>query len=305
MTAEVKDDLIREYINSQRRMSDSSIKIKRVALQSLADNISKPLDEVDVQDVEDWIQQQRRKNKNSTVNQYLTSIKQFYDWLRDNIPVGVGVDEVRENVQKRQRYKRIQKIRPLEEDRKEKKKIEGDDIVQILSDAKDYAQHHYRFIAIGLIFGMRKGEILNLKTEYIDMREMTIDIPKKLAKTPSAVRSIPIPGWAKPVTKPDGEYWLGPEGGSKPYSDTTFNVALKNNYETQSTGSLYPHRFRITFDTFMIERGVDDYIIKKLMGHKTDQDMTEYYRGESESLEEEKRRVMEEDHYMKHILEEV
>lgn len=304
MSTEVNNDLIKDYLDAQIRKADSTMKVRRVALQSLNSYVD-DLRTSSPKEVDAWMSHLKENGrKNTTINQYLTAVKDFYGWLMDNIEIGLDKEEVRQNVRKQQSYSKIKKIPPLDEYSKKKKKLERKDIKYLLEKSKERATHHYRFIALGLIFGFRKMELLELKTDFVDFKNMEVNIPPELAKTKSSKRSIPVPSWSKSVLRPDGEYVIGANGGSEPYSESMFNAAL-NNYENSSTGHIYPHRLRITFNTFMVEKGVPNFIIKKLMGHKTDKDMTDYYRGESSTLDDQKRKVMEEKHYMKPILDEI
>lgn len=302
----MSEEAIDEYMRKLRRKSESTKELKRYALERLDDYTNNHLDQLDRDDIEDFIEYlQSEGMKKTSINQYLSAVRSYYDYRQDNIDPGVGEEELRKNLSKRQRFNRITKVPNLKTSGRTKSPIPKSEVERIIKEARGKVDYHYRLITLLALFGLRKNELLSLKSEYVDLSDMMIYIPEKISKTQSSARKIPIPSVGADLLNTAGKYVLGRNGSSSnPYSQSFPNRVLSK-YENDRTGHIYPHRFRITFNTFMVEAGVDDFIIKKLMGHNVEKDMTEYYRGESETLFEDMREAMESKNYVTDILERI
>lgn len=291
---------IEAYIDSLTRKSSKTKEIRRLALKRLESWVDEGIDQLEEADIEKFITDlQQQGLKNSTINNYLSAIRQFYRYLRKNLPIGVNEQELRETFTKQKRYEQIIDVKNLQELGKQKEAIPKSALEDLLKRAKENNDRHYRIIVLLSYFGVRKGELLNLKNENVDREDRKIEITD--AKTPAGRREIPYAEAVEPFLEEieDCEYVIGKE-----YSHAAFNYLL-NRYQNEGTGNLYPHRFRETVDTYLIEAGVDKYIINQLMGWKGRGDMADYYRGKTKRLEFEKRVAMEDKHYLLEILEPV
>lgn len=291
--------LLEEYINSLRRKADSTKRLKHNSLNQLGEFVESDLDEVTVEDVENWVVHLRDEKglKNSTINQYLSEVRSFYEWLKMNIDPGVGEDELRENLKLRQEYDKIINIEALEKEFSPKEAIDKDVLLPLLARAKSRNYEHYKMILLYAYTGMRNSELRMLKGDNVDFDNRVIKVTRKTTKNQASVREIPYSPEMDEFLEPDGTYIIEGDKSDTPIAPTTPYKRIKV-YETPDTGKLYPHRFRITFDTMMYDSDVPDFVIKRLMGHTTKKDMTEYYVGKTKKLEEDLRRAMEEEHYI-------
>lgn len=293
-------ETIEGYIDSLKRKSSKTKEIRRYALKRLENWADKRIEDLEEADVEDFIEDLQAEGlKNSTINNYLSAVRQYFKYLRKNLPIGVNEQELRETLIKQKRYDQIIDVKNLQELGKQKEAIPKSTIEDLLKRAKEHNTRHYRIIVLLAYFGVRKGELLNLQHDHVDRDDRKIRIVE--SKTLAGRREIPYAEAIGPFLEgnDDSEYVVG-----KDYSVSTFNYLL-NTYQNESTGNLYPHRFRETVDTYLIEAGVDKYIINQLMGWKGQGDMADYYRGKTKRLEFEKRTAMEDKHYLLPILKDV
>lgn len=126
----------------------------------------------------------------------------------------------------------------------------------------------YQFALILLYQGMRITELRELPKENIDLEANTITITK--AKNKQSLRTIPIHHKIRPFVvqcmdnAPQGEYLFD-------YSKRQFEYFVKNNLNH------LPYDTRHTFATTAKRLGIDQTIIQKIMGHKPDSVLEQYY----------------------------
>jgi len=295
--------LIDEYIKAFPRKSEKTKKDRRCFLKNFEDFLDKPLDQATKQDVERWVEKRRTEIKANSLNQELGVIKHFYGWLIDELPIPVGEEELRKTLEKQRQYRRIRQVERLEGEEVSERALSPDTVFELID--KSRADSHRRAFALCSYFGLRKKEARLLRTGAVDFDNRTIEIRRETTKTPSGVRILPFDGRMEGFLKvPEGQkYVLG--HGSKPYSHAFFNNMMRK-YERIAGFRLRPKMLRVTFNTNMrgtlweeFGRAKGDFILKKLMGHKTsERSMSEHYMGVGERLEGDKRKAMTELHYM-------
>ena len=134
------------------------------------------------------------------------------------------------------------------------------------SDTSEYI----RVILMMIYSGVRIGELLDLKKENINLEERWFDIIA--SKTEAGVRKVPIneevfPFFQEWFTKNDCEYLLStPEGKHFEYSN--YYDSYWKPFMTQLGMEHRPHDTRHTCISLLSSAGVDDKIIKKIVGHK-------------------------------------
>ena len=209
----------------------------------------------------------------SRVNRYLALLKKMFnlaiDWgyLRDNPVRKVRFFSEKDNIKER--------ILNLEEERK------------LLGAG---SEHLRPIILTALHTGMRRGEILSLEWDQVDLTKRIIRVEKtKSGKT----RIIPISNFLfKELSslkekngKPDYVF-LNPKTG-KPIKEikTAFNGATRR----AGIKDLRFHDLRHTFASRLVERGVDLITVKELLGHHSVV-ITQRY---THSSSEQKRRAVE------------
>lgn len=131
--------------------------------------------------------------------------------------------------------------------------------------------NEYMTVILMLIYsGVRIGELLDLKKENVNLSEKWIDI--KASKTKAGIRKVPIAEKVLPLfeywmNKNDCEYLLStPEGKHFDYRNyyDSYWMPLIEQMGMQHR----PHDTRHTCISLLTVAGVQDKIIKKIVGHK-------------------------------------
>jgi len=149
-----------------------------------------------------------------------------------------------------------------------------DQITRLVECAKaDGNAQIYPFIVIGLETAMRKGEILSIRREDIDLQRRVVFIPKAKAGARE-----------QPITEHLGEFlasyaaalqpgnpWLFPSPGAK--AGHTVDVGKPFRRVVAAAGldpdRILRHTLRHTAITHLVQAGVDLPTVKRIGGHKT------------------------------------
>jgi len=162
------------------------------------------------------------------------------------------------------KYNKIDFERPREE-KKLPQIIEKSVALKIYNSIKNLK--HKCIIGLGLGFGLRVSEVINLKIEDIDSKRMIVNIINSKGKKD---RIVPL---SEEFLKALREYYkiYRPkqflfEGQDNPkYSSTSCNQIVKKYFGTK----YHFHTLRHSFATHILESGVDIEIISKLLGHNS------------------------------------
>lgn len=154
----------------------------------------------------------------------------------------------------------------------------------------DY-RRHLRFLMVGLGCGLRRGEILNLRWEHIDLRAgiITVRITRHFRTKEHREKTVPIPGFLlrfldiEKRAAPKREVWLLDSGlGHPAYPGKHGGHSITNAFRRHLAaigavrGVKPTHGQRALFATELHRRGADAYTIQQLMGHSTIA-VTEHY----------------------------
>lgn len=128
----------------------------------------------------------------------------------------------------------------------------------------------YWTVVLMLIYsGVRIGEMLDLKKEDVHLEERWFDIKK--SKTESGIRQVPI---AEKIV-PFFEYWMNQEGEYLITTPDGYHFQYRNYYDSYWSPLMdelslehRPHDTRHTCISLMTANGIDERIIKKIVGHK-------------------------------------
>lgn len=132
--------------------------------------------------------------------------------------------------------------------------------------------NEYFTVILMLIYtGVRVSELLDLKKENVNLKERWFDVTA--SKTEAGIRRVPIANKLMPyfeywITKNNCEYVLStPEGKHFEYRNY-YDSYWKPLVEQMGMPNHRPHDTRHTCVTLLTAAGVDDKIIKKIVGHK-------------------------------------
>jgi len=162
--------------------------------------------------------------------------------------------------------KRIRKVKLLRDDGKRLRYLSKEECQALINNCDP---HLYPIVITALNTGMRKGEILSLKWDNVDLRHgfILLDVTKNGER-----REIPINRTLKATLQAitrrlDVPYVFFDQNIGKAYQDVkrSFKTALRR------TGikDFHFHDLRHTFASHLVMAGVDITTVKELLGHKT------------------------------------
>lgn len=141
--------------------------------------------------------------------------------------------------------------------------------VQVVWKWKD-TNEYYSSILMLIYSGCRIGEFLNLKKENVNLEEKWFDVIA--SKTKSGIRKVPIADKVFPyfeywMSKNDCEYLLSTPDGKhfvyRNYKDSYWTPLIE-----QMNMNHRPHDTRHTCVSLLAAAGVDERLVKKIVGHK-------------------------------------
>ena len=246
------NQLAEEYLQwarTQRAYRDKSNRVKQLA--GVFGNY--PLRSFTSRLVERYQIERLQRNKPATVNRILAVLKHMFT-------KAVEWDMVEEDV-----LKRVRKVKLSKENNRRLRFLSKEEC-QALIEA---CSPHLRPIVItALNTGMRKGEILGLKWEQVDLKHgfILLDITKSGER-----RELPINATLRATLEaiPHGleSNYVFVDRNGNPFKDVrrSFSTALKK----VSIQNLKFHDLRHCFASHLVMAGIDITTVKELLGHKT------------------------------------
>jgi integrase len=160
------------------------------------------------------------------------------------------------------------KVSLLRENNERDRVLSADELARLIAELPEYAA---RVVYVGYYTGMRKGEILNLTWNRVNMGEGYIDLEPEDTKTSEPRRIYfndllrEIFEKAATVRSLRNNFVFTRHG--VPMKD--FTIAFRNALRRAGINGVWFHDLRHTFNTNMRKAGVDETVIMKLTGHKT------------------------------------
>ncbi len=163
---------------------------------------------------------------------------------------------------------------------KEMQTIPAEQLQAFLTEAK--ATGVYEMYYIELATGLRRGELLGLKWEDIDMKQGIIRVRRQIAridgkiveaplKTKNSYRSVTISPQAIEVLKQQKEktndQYVFPSPNGGPISPDSVNNMLKRVLDRAGIPKVRFHDLRHTFATLALQNGVDIKTVSGMLGH--------------------------------------
>jgi integrase len=162
-----------------------------------------------------------------------------------------------------------------------------------LINHKHCSQYLKGILATAFYTGMRKGEILNLTRDKVDLNNRRIKLEAIDTKT-GEPRTCPICNELYRILKKIPRALHDPHVflyNGKPIDDikTTFKTLCekaKVPYGRKVKGGLTFHDLRHSFNTYMRKAGVDKEVIKAITGHSTDSMFTRYNKIDRDDIDQ-------------------
>ncbi|MFD1315518.1 tyrosine-type recombinase/integrase [Namhaeicola litoreus] len=201
---------------------------------------------------------------NRSVNRKMSALRSYYTFLMKSKMIS-------ENPMKHHKPLKIAKRVSVPFNQRE---IE--EVLQMMREAEDFISVRNALI-VELLYstGMRRAELINLKTSDIDLAGSLIKVLGKRNKE----RFIPLLNSLRPsiekynflreANHPKGDYFFMTEKGEKIYPTLVYR--LINDYFSQVSSKVKksPHTLRHSFATHLLNEGADLNSVKELLGHSS------------------------------------
>jgi len=254
-------ELALEYIKWAERQR--AFRQKRLVVNQLVDEFGHyPLRRFDTRMIEQYQTERLQKgNKPGTVNRHVSILKHMMtkatDW----------------NMVEDDTLRRIRRVKLLEENNARLRYLSKEECQTLINSCDS---HLKPIVIMALNTGMRKGEILSLKWDNVDMKHgfILLDITKNGER-----RELPINGTLRTTLE---ELYRGtaqrPRRLDVPFvfydgrtGDRYFNVqrSFDSACRRAAINNFHFHDLRHTFASQLVMAGVDLTTIKELLGHKT------------------------------------
>ena len=237
-----------EKMMEKSSFSDGTKEQYRGAFKKLESLQNKNIAEIELDEIESIVETQtpsgQARIKKTLANCYKYAMK--YDYVSKNLADFIEVDS----------------LKP----KKEKIPFTLEEIKMLWKYL--YTERYDDIPLILLYSGLRISELLDLKTENIDLKNKTMNIIK--SKTSAGIRVVPIHQKILPLIKKrmGNEYLITLNGTKMAYGQFYRTYWKVKNHTI--------HETRHTFITFLSKLSDDTIAIKKIAGHTTS-DITEHY----------------------------
>lgn len=260
-----------DYLVKEKNYSPLTVDAYSKDLKSLSEFLkaeydADALEEVNYGQIRSWIVSLSEKGiSNRSINRKISSLKTFYRFL-----LKIKVVEV-SPLAKHQPLKTMKQIQvPFSE--KEMNRLKE------IPFPDDFNGIRNRLV-VELLYttGMRRAELIGLKTQHIDLSAKTIKVLGKRNKE----RVLPILGAVIPLIRDyidkrnvltnvvDNEYFFLTEKGVKMYESLVYGIINKYFSSISDKVKKSPHVLRHSFATHLLNNGADLNSVKELLGHSS------------------------------------
>lgn len=248
-------DLYEYYFTNNKNLSPATIyskQKKRKKYFHYFDNVK--LNRIKKENIEDWREKETAHLSSQTTNDLERELSAFFNWCIKN-------DIIQKSPMRNYEKTKIQK---------HEMKIWTKDEFKVFYNGILKDEHKLMFATL-FYTGLRVGELLGLQYEDIHGLELHLSHTLKYIKgqgyilspefkTPNSKRIVPIPAWLD----------LGHgKGRIFPYCFTTVRDIKKRTCKRLGIEPIRVHDFRHSYAAMLINKGVDIYTIKELLGHDT------------------------------------
>lgn len=188
--------------------------------------------------------------KNSSVNRHLAGFKRAYNVLINDDLIN---------------YNPVCKVKMLTEDNRRNRCLTFEEWEKLKKELSPIA---LKIVSVALLTGLRKGNVLNLRWEQIDMNLRTIELLKTENKGKKHIK-LPISDALYALLiglnpKQSGYVFINPKT-DKPY--TSIKKAFGSALERAGIEDFHFHDLRRTVGTWMLTNGVDIRTVQSILAH--------------------------------------
>lgn len=255
-------DFADKFYQKHIKRRNRSAKNQKYLLDQLVRQFGdKMMHEITVGDIDDFLEMRERDRSASTVNKDLAMLKSMFSRANE---WGDLID-----------HNPAQKIKLLSEDNERCRYLSEEEQERLLSACNGGPLR--MIVLVALRTGLRWGEIMNLKwryapqSNYVDFEHNTIFVHESLAKSKRS-RYVPLASTVKqalmdyPQHFESGYIFVNPKTG-RPFDNVkkSFRTALKK----AGIDDFRFHDLRHCFASDLVRKGVDLFVVQKLLGHST------------------------------------
>jgi len=245
------EEMAKEYLEVYSKPNKKSCRRDEISIKHLCGFFkNKSLQDITSLDVEKYKQKRIGKVSPNTVNRELACLKHIFNKAKE-------WGRLKENP--------ISSVKLFKTDNRRIRYLSREEIAKLLKNSPENLKS---IIIFALNTGMRKGEILNLKWEDIDLSQRLIYVVETKNRE---VREIPVNDTVLGILEQlrkntNGPYVFCKKDGN-PYKDIrgTFQSALKK----AGIKDFRFHDLRHTFASHLVMAGVDLKTVQELLGHKS------------------------------------
>jgi integrase len=241
---------------AQKRLAKTTWRVRKYHLAILIEFFgAMPLTEVKTRHVEEFKDFHRERGiKDTTINDYLKSLSAVLGYAEDQ--------EYPHGQPKIRRFPEVKNA--------DKGAWSAEDVALLLKKTLELAPHIYSMVVCLAQTGMRKGEVINLQWQDVDIVNQTICIQPHEDWCPKSrrPRTIPITPAFMPFLKRKrtSSKWVFPKGKTghkfESWPQRYFDFARK------AAGLIGgPHQLRHFYATHMVLRTKDLFVVGRLLGH--------------------------------------
>jgi integrase/recombinase XerC len=201
-------------------------------------------------------------NSSNSINRKISSLKSFYKYLLKEKIVDINP---------------VEKIIRLKTKKKLPEFLSNQDTDNLLGEElfEDNFEGYRDKLIVEILYctGIRREELINLKTRDIDTEKKTIKVTGKRNKQ----RIIPYPsGLDETILKYrdelyalnfNSEFLIITKKGEKAYPNLIYRIVKKYISSISTLSKTSPHILRHTYATQMLNNGADINAVKELLGH--------------------------------------
>lgn len=244
------DEIAQDFLNYSRN-NKSSYQRDLSIIKNLKPFFGKRLPEITPILIEEYKGRRLKEGKApATVNKEIGTIRAMFNWAIRN-------GKATENP--------IKRVRMLKEENTRTRYLSRDEMRRLLDACPVNLE---RVVMCALLTGMRRGEILNLKWDDVNLHQGVVLL--KHTKT-GRMREIPISGALEKVLlechqNTDGVYVFCEQG--KSYKGKRIDYVFPNILRTANIQDFTFHDLRHTAASYMVMAGLDLATVRDILGHK-------------------------------------
>jgi len=203
---------------------------------------------------------------NRSINRKISSLKSYYKFL-------LKTKQITENPLAK--HKALKTSKKLQVPFSEKEVF---DVLSLMDDAEGFeAVRNKLIVELFYSTGMRRAELISLKTKDVSLSQQTIKVLGKRSKEriipllPSVLKTLTIYFKERDGLKTicDTEYLLLSAKGVKVYDTLVYRVINSYFSKTSAKVKKSPHILRHSFATHLLNEGADLNAVKELLGHSS------------------------------------